>query len=399
MAFQYCKKCVMPNTKPDLFFDEDGICDACRSVELKNTIDWDERKKEFEKVLDQYRGKNGSNYDCIIPVSGGKDSHYQVYMIKKVYGLNPLLVSFEPTNRTPLGRKNLDNIKKAFGVDLVVFEKNPTVYKKMCLEGFRRVGDNEWPNHLGIFTIPVRIAVYMKIPLIIWGENSQLEYGGPKAARMKNVLNRRWLEEFGGLLGLRIEDMVGADGITREDLLSYFYPSEEELGAAGVQGLFLGYYFKWDARSQVKLMKKYGFSVKEDGPVEGTYTNYENLDDNLEAVHDYLKFVKFGFGRATDHACLDIRNGRMTREEAIAIIKQYDGKFPTKGAKEFLEFFEMSEEEFNRILDSFTDKAVFLTDEAGNFVRDPEGNLVKRYQDYGAGIAAGVPKRESISIQ
>ncbi|MDO8620287.1 MAG: N-acetyl sugar amidotransferase [bacterium] len=385
--FQYCKKCVMPSTKPDLFFDEDGVCDACRSAELKNTIDWEARKKEFETdIVARYKGANKGNYDCIIPVSGGKDSHYQVYMAKKVYGLNPLLVSFESTTANTLGRKNRENIKTAFGCDLMVFEKNTHVYQKMCLRGFTEVGDNEWPNHLGIFTIPVRLAVALRIPLIIWGENSQLEYGGPKAARMKNALDRRWLEEFGGLLGLRIEDMVGYEGITEEDLVSYKYPSAEVLAEANVRGIFLGYYFKWDARPQVELVKKFGFSVKEDGPVEGTYTNYENLDEDLESVHDYLKFVKFGFGRATDHACLDVRNGRITRDEAVRLVEQYDGIYPWSGVKKFLAFSGMSQEAFDKVVDSFTDKSLFQTDEKGALLRSKEHSLVKKYREYGQGL-------------
>ncbi len=383
----------MPNTKPDLFFDEDGVCDACSSAEMKsNEIDWDARRKEFEETIEKYRNNSESNYDCIIPVSGGKDSHYQTYMAKMVYGLNPLLVHFEPTRRNSLGRKNLENIKKAFGVDMVVVEKNPVVYKKMNIEGFRRVGDHDWPNHIGIFTSPVRAAVQQNIPFILWGENSQLEYGGPKVARMKNVLDRRWLEEFGGLLGFRVEDMIGINGVTKGDLIPYMYPSDEELKRVGVTGLFLGYYFKWDARKQVEIVRRHGFSIKEDGPVGGTYTNYENLDDNLVAIHDYMKFVKFGFGRTTDHACLDIRNGYLGRKEAVELIKKYDGKLPHKAVKEFLDFFEMSEEEFSRIVDSFTNKALFKTNNKGDLVRDSEGNLVKRYQDYGSGLPLSIRK-------
>ncbi len=386
-TFKYCNACVMPSTKPDLFFDEEGVCDACRSAELKKTIDWEARKKEFETdIVARYKGANKGNYDCIIPVSGGKDSHYQMYMAKVVYGLNPLLVSFEPTTANTIGRKNRDNIKSAFGCDLMVFEKNPHVYKKMCLRGFTEVGDNEWPNHLGIFTIPVRLAVALRIPLIIWGENSQLEYGGPKASRMKNALDRRWLEEFGGLLGLRIEDMVGYEGITEADLVSYKYPTSEELQESKVQGVFLGYYFKWDARPQTELVKKFGFSVKEDGPVEGTYTNYENLDEDLESVHDYLKFVKFGFGRATDHACLDVRNGRITRNEAVGLVQQYDGVYPWNGVRKFLAFSGMNQEAFDKILDSFTDKSLFKTDEKGALLRNKEHSLLKKHMEYGQGL-------------
>ncbi|MDO8496884.1 MAG: N-acetyl sugar amidotransferase [bacterium] len=384
MRLKYCTKCVMPNTKPDLFFDKEGVCDACRSSETKSSkmkgINWEARRKEFEKIIAKYRSKDGSNYDCIVPVSGGKDSHYQAYVMKVVYKMNPLLVCFEQTKITELGRKNLENIRQ-FG-DLVYFKKNPEVYKKMVIEAFKRVGDNEWPNHIGIFTIPIQVAVKFKIPLLIWGENSQLEYGGPATSRNKNSLDRRWLEEFGGLLGNRVNDMVGVDGITKEDLLIYQYPSDKELREVGVTGLFLGYFFKWDARKQTELMiKKYGFHYKEDGPIEGTYTNYENLDEATVGLHDYLKFTKYGFGRATDHACLDIRNGRIDRAEGMRLVKKYDGKYPNYGIKNFIEYAGMGKKEIDEVIDSFTNKQIFKCDKGGNLVRDMAGNLIKNNHD------------------
>ncbi|MCD4761753.1 N-acetyl sugar amidotransferase, partial [bacterium] len=186
---KYCRKCVMPNTKPDLHFDQEGVCDACRSTVKKNrNIDWIKRKNEFEAIIKRYRSKEGNNYDCIIPVSGGKDSTFQAYMMKKVCKLNPLCVYFEPTCRTDLGKKNIDNLGN-LGIDVIEFKKNPVVYKKMVIEGFKRVGDHEWPNHVGIFTVPINIAVKFRIPLILWGENSQLEYGGPAASAEKNYLD------------------------------------------------------------------------------------------------------------------------------------------------------------------------------------------------------------------
>ncbi len=376
---KYCTSCVMPETKPDLFFDEKGVCDACHSAQLKAKINWRDREKEFEKLVEKFRSKSGNNYDCVIPVSGGKDSHYQTYVCKVKYGLNPLLVSFEPTLPTKLGKKNLKNLTQAFGCDLIQFRKNPVVYKKLGRIAFKRIGDHEWPNHLGIFTVPVRTAVSYDIPLIIWGENSQLEYGGPKLATMKSTLDRRWLEEFGGLLGNRIEDMVGVDGLAKCDLLPYFYPSQAELSSAGIHGVFLGYYFKWDAKPQVEIMKKYGFSVKEDGPVEGTYTNYENLDDAIVHIHDYLKFVKYGFGRATDHACIDIRNGRLTRKEGAKLVQEYDGKLHQKPLSLFLEYYDMTREEFFRIVDSFTNKALFETDKKGFPKRDENEDLIRKF--------------------
>ncbi len=375
----YCTKCVMPNTKPDLFFDEQGVCDACRSAESKHKkINWAARKKEFEKIIARYRSKDGGNYDCIVPVSGGKDSHYQVYMIKEVYKLNPLLVCFEQTYITDLGRKNLENIRN-FGCDMIYIKKNPAVYKKMVIEGFRRVGDNEWPNHLGIFTSPVNIAVKFNIPLLIWGENPQLEYGGPASSREKNYIDRRWLEEFGGLLGNRVNDMVGTDGITAKDLLLYTYPKDTDLKRVGVTGLFLGYYFKWDARKQTDLMiKKYGFNVKDDGPIEGTYTTYENLDEATVGIHDYLKFLKYGFGRATDHVCLDIRNGRITRQEGLDLVKKYDGKYPAYGVKMLAEYTGLPKKEIDQLFDKFTNKQIFKIGAQGKFARDIAGNLIKK---------------------
>lgn len=376
-VFFRCKKCVMPNTKPDLFFDTDGICDACRSIEVRDTIDWNDREKQLEKLLTRFRSKN-NNYDCVIPISGGKDSHFQAYIIKVTYGLNPLLVSFEPTYPTEIGKQNLRNIRN-FGVDVIQFQKNPVVYKKLGKKAFIRIGDHEWANHVGIFTVPVQIAVNYKIPLIIWGENSQIEYGGPQHAKKSWVLNRRWLEEFGGLLGNRVEDMLDNE-ITMNDLAPYIYPSETQLRKVGVIGIFLGYFIKWDARKQVELMRKHGFSVAPK-PVEGTYTNYENLDCGLVAIHDYLKFVKYGFCRTCDHACLDIRNGRITREDGLELVKKYDGKVPWKSVHRFLLHYDMTEAEFFKVCNSFTNKALFKTDANGKLVKDSRGNLTLKEFD------------------
>lgn len=363
----------MPDTKPDLSLDKDGICDACLSADKKEKIDWDDRKKELVKILEKYCNKDGSNYDCVVPVSGGKDSTFQTLTIKEL-GFNPLCVTFEPTHPTELGRRNLANLRK-LGVDLISIEKNPDVYRKLCWEGFTKVGDHDWPNHVGIFTAPVRVAVNYKVPLIIWGENPQLEYGGPASASDNAVLDRKWLNTYGGLLNLKIEDMVGRNGLTRKDLMPYMYPSEEELRKVGVTGLFLGYYIKWDARRQVESIKKHGFSVS-DKPIEGTYVDYENLDCNLVSIHDYLKYTKYGFGRASDHAAIDIRNGRISRKHAFELVKKYDGKLFKHRVSQFCEFFGIAEDQFFKIVDGYTNKKIFKIDDKGRFVRDSEGNLV-----------------------
>lgn len=380
MKIHYCSKCLFPETKPDLFFNEEGVCSACVAADQKdNSIDWKQREIDFNTIIDKYKkGPNEIGYDCLIPVSGGKDSTYQAYFMKEVCGLNPLCVCFETTNLTEVGQANIDNISK-MGIDVIYFKKNYKAYKSMVVEGFKRVGDEMWPNHLGIFTIPIHIAVKFNIPLVIWGENPQQEYGGPVESIENKHLNRKWLEEFGGLLGNRIQDMVGVDGLTEKDLTPYFYPSDEDIDRVGVVGLFLGHYFFWDAQKQLEIVKKYGFAVKEDGPVEGTYTNYENLDEKMHGLHDYLKYVKYGFGRATDHACIDVRNNRLTREEGLKLVKQYDGKYPNYGVDEFVKYSGMTKEEIDVILDSFTNPVLFAQDESGNFIKDAQGNLVRNF--------------------
>lgn len=381
MKIRYCKRCLFPETKPDLFFNDEGVCSACVASEQKDiNINWDDRKADFFKVIERYKKKdNERGYDCLIPVSGGKDSTYQAYFIKEVCGMNPLCVCFETTAVTELGQRNLDNISK-MGIDVIHFKKNYDAYKTMVIEGFKRVGDEMWPNHIGIFTIPVNMAVKFNIPLIIWGENPQLEYGGPLDSIEAKILNRRWLEEFGGLLGNRIQDMVGVNGLTEKDLTPYYYPSDEDMERVGITSLFLGHYFFWDARKQLEIVLQHGFSVKEDGPVEGTYTNYENLDEKMHGLHDYLKFVKYGFGRATDHACIDIRNKRLTREEGLKLVKQYDGKYPKLAVADFITYSGLTKQEIDEVIDSFTNPVLFEQDDNGNFKKDQEGNLIHLFE-------------------
>ncbi len=381
MELKFCKICLFPETKPDLFFNDEGVCSACQAAhEKKEVIDWVAKEKEFVEIIKTFKKKdNETGYDCLIPVSGGKDSTYQCYVAKK-YGLNSLAVCFETTYVTELGRRNIDNISK-MGIDLIHFKKNYDVYKKMVIESFIRVGDEMWPNHIGIFTIPVMLAVKFNIPLILWGENSQREYGGPLEASRSPILNRRWLEEFGGLLGNRIQDMIGVSGITTKELTPYFYPSDEDIERVGVRGLFLGQYFFWDARKQLDIiLKETEFKIKEDGPTEGTYTNYENLDERLVGLHDYLKFVKYGFGRATDHTCIDIRNNRISREEGLELVKKYDGKYPHYAVQSFIEYSGMAIEEIDKVINSFTNPVLFKQNDNGEFLRDEHKNLVKNFE-------------------
>ena len=375
---KYCVKCVMPNTKPDLSFDDSGVCSACNSYNDRSDVDWDLRKKELKDLLEQYKNKDGNSWDCIVPVSGGKDSTYQVIRILQL-GLNPLCVTATTCSLSKIGRKNIDNIK-SLGVDYIEFTPNPLIRAKLNRIGLNEVGDISWPEHVGIFTIPVRAAVEYNVPLIIWGENSQNEYGGPAAAQSNNILNRRWLEEFGGLLGMRVSDLIGQDGIEQKHIIPYLYPSDERLEKVGVTGLFLGHYLPWDGMSNALISQANGFHSY-DKIVEGSMVNYENLDNHQTGIHDYFKFLKFGFGRATDIACTHIRRGRLSREDGMEVVKRLDGTFPWeylgKSLEDTLKPLNMTVNEFIRICDKFTNKKVFQKDSQGDLLRREDGSLIK----------------------
>ena len=378
---RYCTRCVMPDTKPDLRLDEEGVCSACRAYERRAEVDWAQRRRDLDEILARFR-TNGKHWDCIVPVSGGKDSTYQVVRMLQM-GLNPLCVTATTCDLSDIGRKNIQNIKH-LGVDYVEFSPDPLVRAKLNRIGLTEVGDISWPEHVGIFTNPVRAAVQFNVPLIVWGENSQNEYGGPAAAQDSNVLTRRWLEEFGGLLGLRVSDLTAAYGIAQHKLLPYQYPSDEELSRVGVTGLFLGHYIPWDGLSNALIASANGFTTLSHA-VEGSMVTYENLDNHQTGIHDYFKFLKFGFGRATDIACLHIRRGRISREDGLAVVRERDGKFPwtylDKPLEDILAPLDMGIEEFVEVCDSYTNAAIFEKNPDGSLKKDRLGNLTKTNYD------------------
>ncbi len=374
----YCKKCVMPDTKPDLQLDDEGVCNACRSFERRREVNWEVRSQHLEQILRRYRSVDGKNWDCIIPVSGGKDSTYQVIKMMQL-GMNPLCVTSTTCDLSDIGRRNIENLKN-LGVDHIEVSPNPVVRRKLNRIGLLQVGDISWPEHVGIFTIPVRAAVQFGVPLIIWGENSQNEYGGPASAAENSILNRRWLEEFGGLLGLRVSDLIGQEGIQEKHLIPYTYPADEDLARVGVTGLFLGHFVPWDGLSNALIAQANGF-ISYDKAVEGSLVNYENVDNHQTGIHDYFKFLKFGFGRATDLACLHIRRGRMGRQDGLDAVRKLDGRFPWaylgKALEHILEPLDITVAEFIAICDRFTNKKIFCRDKSGGLIKDRRGNLQK----------------------
>jgi N-acetyl sugar amidotransferase len=379
----YCRRCLLPDTKPDLLIDAEGICSACRSYERRPTIDWSERHRELGGIIDRYRSLGGG-YDCIVPVSGGKDSTFQVVKMLE-FGANPLCVTATTDDLTDLGRANIENIKR-LGVDYLEVSTNPVVRRRINRLALTEVGDISWPEHVAIFTIPVRVAVQTATPLIVWGENSQNEYGGPAAAADGSVLTRRWLEEFGGLLGLRVSDLPGRIGIEERNLIQYGYPTDAELERVGVTGIFLGYFLPWDGITNAKVAQEHGFRTYS-RLVEGSIVDYENLDNAQTGIHDYFKFLKYGFSRATDIASLHVRRGHISRAEAVDLVRQHDGRFPWiylgRRLEDILKSIEMTMEEFVAVCDRFTNKKLFVRDANGRLVKDALGNLTKTNYDNG----------------
>ena len=317
-----CKKCLYPDTKPDLTF-KDGVCSACRYAESRKDIDWEERHTRLERLLENYRGKG--HWDCILPVSGGKDSHYITYYMKEELNMNPLLICFVPNDHTELGRKNLNNIKQAFDVDCIEFYAKPSQYRDMQKFGFKHLGDHAYPEHLGIFSVPFLLAKSLGIELVVWAENTSKEFGGTEK-----------------------KDDQFTEGLFKDKKAFGNDPVYHTLKPDNIKSIYLGDYIKWDVVEQVKEMKLHGFTTH-DGPMEWTYRDYENLDTKYVALHDYFKYLKYGYGRACDQACIDIRNGRMTWGEGMEIMLKYDGVLPKKYLKEFLNDMNMTREEFDSI--------------------------------------------------
>lgn len=338
-----CKKCITPDSRPDVNFVE-GVCDACISAEKKEIVDWKAREQELQKLLNKYKRKDGY-YDCIIPVSGGKDSHWQVKKVLE-YGLKPLCITFAPCGSTQEGKDNLNNIAK-LGVDHLIFRMNRKTYKEIFTKAFQKLGDPCWPCHAGIFTYPLRVAINYKIPLIIWGENPHTEYGGP--ARDNNILSSTWLAKYGGLNDMMVNDWV-KEGINWSDMLPFIYPSDKELQDIGVTGIYLGYYLNWDAKKQVKEVEKLGFKRRKKIPANAIL-DYENVDCAFVDMHDHLAWLKFGCGRTTTQASIDIRNGRMLRITALALAKMKDYRLPD--IKKFSKFTGLSIKKIRETLNKF----------------------------------------------
>jgi len=369
---QYCSKCVYPMAAVNLIIDEDGVCAACGVSEEYQTItdeEWERRKEKLFALVEPYRSKDGSNYDCVIPFGGGKDSYYQAHVAKNVLGLNPLLVTYHGNNYLPEGQRNLDRGRDVLDCDHIVYRPSVETLLKLNRIGFKKMGDMNWHGHCGINTVPFHIAVKYRIPLMLWGEVGWADLSGMFSPDDYVEYSQRIRVEH-NLHGFDWYDMLDKkENLTIKDLQMFRFPSDEEYAEVGIRGIALGNFLKWDANTQAKLMKELYGHEWASKPFERTYRIFSNLDDRYEnGAHDLLKFIKFGYGRASDHACKDIRSGYMSREEGIRMVRKYD-PVVSSDLYYWFDYVGMTEDEFWEIADTFRDPRVWRI-ENGQWVKE-----------------------------
>ncbi|MBL4700866.1 MAG: N-acetyl sugar amidotransferase [Phycisphaeraceae bacterium] len=347
MTLNYCKRCVLPSSRPNLDINEAGDCN-CSVARHKESIDWEQRENDFKTLVRRVKSI-GADYDCIIPVSGGKDSTWQVVKALE-FGLKPLCVTWRTPGRSELGQQNLDNLIQ-LGVDHMDVSINPDVERRFTLKAFERKGASAIPMHMALHAIPLNFATKFKVPLILWGENSAFEYGGSDDELMGVRLTHAWLKKYGVTNGTVANDWVDGD-LSAQDLAIYQWPSDEEQEKAGVTAQFLGHFFKWDPVMTFEAAKLKGFKAA-DKPTTGYYS-FADVDDNyLIAIHHWVKWYKFGFTRTWDNVSLEIRAGRLTRNEAIDILKGKGDETPKREIEMFAQFLEVPVSRIYEIAETF----------------------------------------------
>jgi N-acetyl sugar amidotransferase len=351
---RYCARCITPDIRPNIRLDGEGVCNACRSHQERRIIDWTQRERAFREVISLAQSRS-KGYDCLVPVSGGKDSHWQVVKCLE-YGLKPLAVTWKTPARTELGRRNLENLIR-LGVDHVDYQVSPKVEKKFMLRALERFGSTAIPMHLALFNIPLKIAVRFEIPLVVWGENSAFEYGHQKEEHTGFRLNGEWMRTYGVTHGTRAEDWVSAN-LAEKELTPYFGPTDSELEEKGILAIFLGYYFPWDPQETYRVAQEHGFLARADGPRTGYY-EFADIDDDFISIHHYLKWYKFGITRLFDNLSLEIRNGRISRKEAIQVIRKQGDQTPHGDIEKFCRFVGISKGQFFEIIEKFRNPEIW----------------------------------------
>lgn len=385
LYMKYCNRCLYPENHPlNIVFDERGVCSGCLVHEEKYEINWHDKSVELQEILMQYRDRPNTSYDCVIPVSGTGDDFFVVDVIKNKYGMNPLLVTYNTHFGTKVGVRNLARLITKLDCDHMMSTVGPDTVKEITRITLKKIGDMYWHVLAGSQTFPVQVATKLGIPLIIWGVNGWLDQVGMFSHFDLVEMTKKVRKEH-ALRGLDAEALIGESPlISKKDLQAFIYPSDEQLESSRVRGLYLGNYLFWDSKRQIEeMIEKYGYETV---PQERTYNSYESIYcQNNASVHDYVKFMKHGYGKVSDHASRDIRLKRISREHGISLVEKYQFIEP-KSLSTFLEWIDMSRADFMAIVNSFRDKKVwgensagewYLKDSITNHKNDPGVNAVR----------------------
>jgi len=349
----------MPDTKPYISFDEGGVCNACLAHKRKNRyldgIDWEARGQEFSRLVLWAKSRKAPFYDALVPVSGGKDSIAQVHQLLN-NNLRILAVNVDYGIKTEVGWHNLRLVPQ-MGANLSIYRPEQSLHRRLIQIGLEDFGDPDLLSHTLLHAYPLHVALQFRIPLVLLGENSALEYGGDEEIAQKNCISREWFMKFAANAGRDARFVSERYQILMSKLHLYDFP--DELEQSDTQAVFMSYYFHWDSEEHLKVAERYGFESL-NSPAEGTYRNYVGIDEKINRVHQYLKVLKFGYGRATDHACEDIRNGRLSREEAKELVREYDlGDLSDYYVDDFVKYVGFSHEEFFDIVERYRNNEIW----------------------------------------
>lgn len=363
---KYCKKCLQPDTRPGIVFDEHGVCAACNYQEqVYNTIDWESRQKELHEIAEWAKSKKAP-FDCVIGVSGGKDSTFQALYAKEKLGLHVLLVNCEPDAITEVGKKNIENLINK-GFDCIKIRTNPKVCRLLARKSFFEYGNIVKPSEYPLWVSAYRIALNFNIPLIIQGENAALTLGTSKnQSAGGDAFN---VTELNTLAGCTAEEWIG-DGVTEKDLFFYKFPDKELFRGKEIKAIWLQYYVKeWSQVYNADFSIARGLMGRTTEKLEdiGRYRRYNALDSDSQIPNQMLKYLKLGFGAVTDEVCYDIREGRLSREEAKWLVEQYDGKCGDQYIKDICDYMGITVEEFWKETDKWVNKDLFYKDENGKW--------------------------------
>lgn len=361
---KYCVKCVMPDTRPGIKFNKYGVCSACQSYEHRRMIDWDKRQEEFEKICNKYRGMNDGGYDCAIAVSGGKDSHYQVYLMKEVMKMNPILFSVEDNFKmTKAGKHNIQNISEEFGCNIISLKPDIKVQKKIMRYTFEKYGKPTWFIDRLIYTFPLLMSLKFNTPLLVYGENVSYEYGGDDYEETYSAK-----EQLKNGVASDISDKELYDvGIGEKEISLLKAPTNDDLQK--LDPIYISYFKQWNSISNYQFAKARGFhDLQHEWDRSHHIENFDQVDSRAYLIHSWMKYPKFGHASATDYAARFVRYGMMTREEAIEQVRLHDGELDSKCVRDFIGFLGYSESEFWSIVDSFYNKDLFERNELGKWV-------------------------------